>query len=105
MASRSARALASRLETAADLAQNERLAAIEAPPKLCRSVLVSPSRFSSSAIFMLSPLFSLLWYRSGAHGPHGARRAVFASRGCPHQEGLRGQPSRAHCFLLSRALD
>jgi hypothetical protein len=42
-------------ETAADLPHNETLAAIEAAPMLCKSVLVSPIRFSSSAIFMLTP--------------------------------------------------
>src|SRR5512132_2823647 len=48
MASRSARAFACLWETAADLPQRVRLPAIEAAPRLCMSVLVSPIRFSSS---------------------------------------------------------
>src|SRR5512132_4568705 len=75
MASRSARAFASLSETAADLPHRERLPAIEAAPMLCRSVLVSPSRFSSSAIFMLSPLFVCFQYRVGAR-----RRTTRADR-------------------------
>jgi hypothetical protein len=47
MASRSARAFASLLDTAAELPQRERLPAIEAAPMVWRSVLVSPSRFSN----------------------------------------------------------
>src|SRR5512132_2311286 len=69
MASRSARALRSLSETAAERAQSESAATIEPKPRLCIRELFSPIRRSASATFIDPPFFDCFLQRG--HGLSG----------------------------------